>query len=140
MRDAAGHTLFGINVAIGAALMVGSTMVAAVLFSMGEVSARLVVVAIAVGAYAAAVADVRASLATAALGYLLFTGFLVNQYGDLAWDGASSGWHLLVLALPAGLSLASRWIRAAKAEITRAEDLNEIFGNTDSREKEPHVG
>jgi hypothetical protein len=143
MRDySAGDTAekvpFGINLAMGAAAMMGAALIAAVLFSGGEVSARLAVVAIAVGGYAVTVADIGATLATATLGYLLFTGFLMNRYGELSWGGASSGWHVLVLTLAATLSLGSRWIRTTRAERARVKELDEILGNTGAREKEPH--
>jgi hypothetical protein len=131
--DRTGHTPFGINLAVGALVTVGATMVAAAAFSPGEVSARLLVVAVAVGGYAVMAADVGAAFATALLGFLLYTGFLANQYGTLTWDGASSVRHLLVLALPAGLAIPSRWIRTAKAEIAQAEELDKLLDNADSR-------
>jgi hypothetical protein len=53
----------------------------------------------------AVVADTRASLVTAGLGYLLFDGFLVNRFGDRTWDGTTIMWHLTVLP--------SRWAAAS---------------------------
>jgi hypothetical protein len=130
--DGTGHTPFGINLAIGALVTLGATISAAAVFSPGEVSARLFVVAAAVGGYAVMAANIRASFATASLGYLLYTGFLVNRYGILTWDGASSTWHLLVLALAAGLTIPSQWIRTKKAEIAHAQGLNKLLDNTES--------
>lgn len=127
-----GHTPFGINLGIGALVAIGATMVAAAMFAPGELSARLAVVAVAVGGCAVTAADIRASFATASLGFLLHTGFLVNEYGTLTWDGASSASHLLVLALAAGLALPARWIRTAKAEIAQVEELDKLLDNTGS--------
>lgn len=94
------RTPLGIDVAVGASI------VAAALVS--DPWGRLVIVALAVGGYAALVDDVRACLATAAPGYLLFDlfdGFLVNRLGELTWDGTTSMWHLVVFALTVGLGL-----------------------------------
>ncbi len=90
---------FGINLAVGSTLMVGTTMITAAFFPGADPTARLVAVCAVVGGHAATVADAPASLVTAGLGYLLFTGFLVNRYGDLTWDGTTSAWLLAVLSL-----------------------------------------
>ncbi|MCW6004426.1 hypothetical protein K1W54_07490 [Micromonospora sp. CPCC 205371] len=52
---------------------------------------------------AAIVTGVLASLVTAGLGCLLFTGFLVNRYGELTWDGTTSVWRAIVLAAAVGI-------------------------------------
>jgi hypothetical protein len=83
MPEGSGRTPFGIAVGIGVATMVAATATSAALFSPVDVPPRLAVLSIAVGACAATMADTRASLATAGLGYLLFSGFLVNRYGEL---------------------------------------------------------
>ncbi len=134
----AGRTPFGIHLAVGAAVMVGACIAAAALFP--DVSGRLVVVALAVGAYAGLVDDTRASLAVAGLGYLLFTGFLVNRYGELTWDGTTSTWHLTVFALAIGLGLSRRWIRAVRAKAALTAELEVLINNTESRKKESHGG
>lgn len=134
----AGRTPFGINLAMGAVALVGGTAAAAALFPVADLSARLVVVAAAVAAYAALVGDTRASLAVAGLGYLLFTGFLANRYGELTWHGTTSLGHLGVFALAAGLGLGHGWIRSVRAQVARADEFDELLDNTESIEKETH--
>jgi hypothetical protein len=122
-RDDAGRTPFGINLAAGAVALVAAAFVA-VLFPEGD--ARLVVVAVAVGWYAAMVADTKASLAVAGIGYLLFNGFLMNRLGELIWDGMTSAWHLITFAMAVGLGLGQRWIRAACTDLAFAYEVAEL--------------
>jgi hypothetical protein len=132
-RYDAGRTPFGIDLATGAVVMVGAAFVA-VLFR--DVDARLVVVAIVAGGYAAAVADTRASVAVAAIGYLLFNGFLVNSLGELTWDGMSSLWHLFVFVLAIGLGLALRRVRAIRADLALSREAASLAGTRDAKEPE----
>ena len=103
---------FGFGVAGGA--VVGVTAVAAAAVLLPGSAAQLVLVAVAVGVYAAVVGDVRVSLVTAGLTYLLFDGFLVNRYGELSWDGTTSAWHLFGFALALLLGSGHRLARAAR--------------------------
>jgi hypothetical protein len=111
--DGVGRAPFGIAAGIGAVAMVVAAQVAAVLFGPAEVWARLVVVAVGLTWYAASVADVWASLATVGLGYLLFNGFLVGRFGELAWRGAASVWHLLALLVAVGVGIGWRRVWTA---------------------------
>ncbi len=128
----AGATPFGINLAIGAAVMIGATVAAAALAP--EVPTRLVVMSLAVVAVAGLVKDTRASLVVSALGYLLFTGFLVNRYGELSWDGTTSAWHLAVFALSVGLGRVWRWIRTVSAEAALIAELSNVVNQSERRE------
>jgi hypothetical protein len=129
---------FGISLGLGAVSMVAATAVAAAMFP--GVPARLAVVALWVAAYAAAVEDLWAVLSTAAVGYLLFDGFLVNRHGELAWTGTTSVRDVAVLALAVGVGLVWRWIRAVKADAARDDELHELLGDTESIKKETHDG
>lgn len=132
----AGRTPFGIAVAGGAVAMAAATMLAALLFPAGA-PGGLVLVALAVGWYGAAVADTRASLVTAALGFLLFDGFFANRYGELTWEGTTSLWHLTVFVLAVGIGLGQRWIwHACDSHVMD----DEIVEDTETRMKETHGG
>jgi hypothetical protein len=130
-RDDAGRTPFGINLAVGVVVMIAAAFVA-VLFP--EVNARLVMIAVVVGGYAAAVADTRASFATAGMGFLIFDGFLLNRLGELTWNGKTSVWHLSTFALAVGLGLAWRRIRAIRADLVLAREAAALAGATDTND------
>jgi hypothetical protein len=125
----AGRTPFGINLAAGAVAMIAAAFVA-ILFP--EVNARLAVVAVVVGGYAAAVADSRASLATAGIGFLIFDGFLLNRLGELTWNGKTSVWHLIIFALAVGFGLARRRVRAIRADLALASEAAGLARTTDT--------
>ena len=91
--------------------MVGATIVSALAFTAPI--AGLVVMALAVAGYAMFVDDVRAALATGAVGYLLFDGFLVNRYGDLTWPGTTS---LVAFVLAVVLGVGLRWLRHTRTK------------------------
>ncbi|MEU7823180.1 DUF4118 domain-containing protein [Catellatospora sp. NPDC049133] len=116
------RTPFGVSVGIGAAAMTAATILAATLTA--NETEQLLIVALAVGGYAATVADTRASLVTALLGFGLFNGFIVNRYGELSFDGTATWWNLSVFAVALGLGLGQRWLRhvrdnaAAEPEVT----------------------
>jgi hypothetical protein len=133
----AGRTPLGISVAFGAAAMVAATLAAAAMFA--EVPARLAVVAVALAAFAAAVDDPLASVATGVLGFLLLNGFLVNRLGELTWNGRTSSGHVAVLTGALGLGMAWQRVRAARLAAAREDELNEILDGT-SIKKEPNRG
>lgn len=134
-----GRTPFGIAVGIGAAVMIAAAACAALVFPPSDVWARLVVVSIVAGGFAATVADVWAGLVTAGLGFLLFTGFLVNSFGELTWDGTTSVWQVLVFAAAAGVGVGLRWIRAVMAELAWQDEVDELVARH-TNEKESHGG
>lgn len=88
----------GISIGGGAALVAAATCLAAALFPASVPTARFLVVTVVVGGFAAVVPDLRASLAVGLLGWLCFSGFLLDRYGELHWHGARSTGYLLVLA------------------------------------------
>lgn len=130
-RCDAGRTPFGIDLATGAVVMVGVAFVA-VLFR--DVDARLAAVALAVGGHAAAAATARASFAVAAIGYLIFDGFLVNRLGELTWDGMTGFLRLFVFVLAVGLGLGLRRVRAILADLALAREAAGLAGTGATRE------
>lgn len=110
----AAGTPFGISLAGGAVQVVAGACLAAAIFPPTALAGRLVLLALVVGSYAAAVADLRATATVTALAGLLFIGFLDGRFGELAWYGGTGG-HLLVLAFAAVLGRGQRWIRSEPA-------------------------
>jgi hypothetical protein len=123
---------FGINLATGALAMVGATIVSALAFP--ERSAGLTIMALAVFGYTVLVDDIRAALAVAGIGYLLYDGFLVNRHGDLIWDGTTSLWAF-AFALATGSVV--RWTRHLRARAAVTVDHDVPWSRSDK--KESHV-
>lgn len=90
-------TPFGMNLALGAALVVVAVMVAAVIPPVAGYL-RFGLVAGAVGLFAAVTLDRLALLGVAAIAWLLVNGFLVNRLGELSWHGWSDIWRIMLLA------------------------------------------
>lgn len=111
-RSGGQRTPLGIHVAGGALAAVGATVLAALVVPTSATFGRLAVVALAAGVFAAVVPSAAASLATGALGFLLFIGFLVNDYGELTWDGERTQAYLLFMTLAVALGLGQRWMRS----------------------------
>ena len=116
----------GINVAVGAAVVVVSAFVsAAVPASAGP--ARFGVLAAALAGFAALTVDPRAVAAVGVLAFLVFNGFLVNQLGELSWHGSADTLRLSALAAAGVGGLAGgsayravRRLRAWRQESKRA--------------------
>ncbi|WBB65253.1 hypothetical protein [Micromonospora sp. WMMD812] len=107
------RTPTGINIAVGALLVIGATLLAAALFPPVDLPGRLLVVAIAVGGFAAVVPDLRAVAAVTVLGALTFIGFLVNQFGELV-DTSTSAWaYTAVIGFAAALGTGYRHMRSS---------------------------
>jgi hypothetical protein len=116
--------------------VVAAAVIAAAGFD--DIPARLAVMASAVAGCTAAMADTGAGVAVAALAYLLFNGFLVNQHGELTWDGTASVWHLAVFTLAIGLGLIWRYICYIRARAAMAVELVELINTQISDDKESH--
>ncbi|SCG44809.1 hypothetical protein [Micromonospora inositola] len=105
-QEAAGReepTPVGVSVAAGAVLVVAATLLAAAVFPAPDLAGRALLVAVAVGAYAAGVADLRTVGAVAALAVATFVGFLAHRFGELTGGGdAWSYTPVIVLAVVLG--------------------------------------
>jgi MFS family permease len=100
----------GLHLGIGSAAMIVVAFMAAAFTDPGSVQ-RLLVMALAMAAGAALIPDWRYSAGLGLIGYLLYVGFLVNEYGELTWDGHGSLWDLGVFTVGFVLGLAQRWWR-----------------------------
>lgn len=56
---------------------------------------------------AAVTLDLVATTGTAAIGFAVFGGFLVDRLGELSWHGAADVWRLTALVVAAAVGLAS---------------------------------
>jgi hypothetical protein len=102
---------FEFGLAAGSLAVVVAALIDSAAFSPDHRDARLAVMAAVVAAFCA-VAGWRSGLPVAAVGFLLFDGFLANRYGELTWDHKAGPGALGVIALAAALGLVVGWLRA----------------------------
>jgi hypothetical protein len=111
-------TPVGIDVAAGAVLVVVAGLVAAAVPAAGG-PARLVVLAVAVGLFAALAVDPVALAVVVLLACLVDNGFLVDRQGQLDWHGWPDVYRIGSLVAAAGLGLAvgavGAWVRRTRA-------------------------
>ncbi|MBQ1022747.1 hypothetical protein [Micromonospora sp. C95] len=65
----------GVSTAAGSVALVGAALAAAAVFEVGELPARVMVIAAVVGMFAARVADLRAVAVVTVLAAAIFVGF-----------------------------------------------------------------
>lgn len=106
---------YGIHLGIGTAGMIFVVCAVAMFTDHGSV-VRLLAVAVAVGFGAALIPDWRYAAALGVIGYLLYLGFLVNQFGELSWSGRNSLADLGVFTFAFLLGLGQRWMRLPASE------------------------
>jgi hypothetical protein len=126
-------------VGLGAGTLVAACVAAAVLFPPTQPAPRLIVMAVAVVGYTAAADDPRAALATGVLGCLLFDGFLVNQYGELAWNREISMTYLSVFAMAVGVGLGWRWAGHLRVRAAVDAELADLLGTESTKEESDDV-
>jgi hypothetical protein len=95
----------GIAVALGAAALIGTTVVAAAV--VPAEGPRLSLIAVTVAVFAAVSGNGRAALAVAGLAWAIGNGFLINRQGELAWHpDRDPGFVLgLLIAVSVGMVL-----------------------------------
>jgi MFS family permease len=136
--DTDGPTPVGINVGIGSVLIIAATLVAA-LVPVADRPARLGIVVVAVGTFAAFTVDQRALAGIVVAGWLVANGFLENRLGQLSWHGSTdlSLATLLVIAGAVGLATgeAYRGVGRLRARWRVEEQLQEITAHVKEEEK-----
>ncbi|WP_130331216.1 hypothetical protein [Micromonospora kangleipakensis] len=86
-------------------------LLSAALFPPVDLPARALLVAVAAGAYAALVADLRAVAAVTALAMATFVGFLAHRFGELT--GGGGAWtYAALIAFAAVLGAGYRQLRS----------------------------
>ncbi|GAA4579695.1 hypothetical protein GCM10023194_05980 [Planotetraspora phitsanulokensis] len=111
-------------VAAGFAVVVGGCLLATAIFSPGETTGRIAVLAVVLTVFAARTADPLAALATAVMGWLVATGFLVNHEGELRLAGWPDLLRLGVLV--AAVMAGTLWGRIRIARRAAAARVIEI--------------
>ena len=96
VRAADEGTPVGINVALGAVVIVAATALAARLPGADSIG-RSALVAIGLAVFAAGTVDWRAVLGLVLPAWLVMNGFLVNRLGDLSWHGRADLVRVLIL-------------------------------------------
>jgi hypothetical protein len=105
LTDTGGRTPVGINIGIGAVLVVAAAIVAA-LIPVAHTGWRFAVVAVVVGLFAVLTVDHLALAPVALLGWLVVNGFLVDRFGELTWHGSPDLYRLMLLVMAGALGLA----------------------------------
>jgi hypothetical protein len=99
------RTPVGINTGIGAVMIVGAGIVAAVV-PPAYPGWRFAVVVVAVGLFAALSVDHLALAPVVLFGWLVVNGFLVDRFGELTWHGSSDLYRLMLLVMAGAFGLA----------------------------------
>ncbi|WP_405090236.1 hypothetical protein OG767_21555 [Micromonospora sp. NBC_01392] len=90
--------------------MVAAALLAAAVFPPSEAPGRMLVMAVAAGVFASAVADLRAVAAVTVLGMATFVGFLANRFGDLT--ATADAWsYAVVIGFAGALGSGYRFMR-----------------------------
>lgn len=100
------RTPLGINIGIGAVMVLAAAVVAA-LIPVEYTGWRFAVVAVAVGLSAVVCVDHVALAPVALLGWLVVNGFLVDRFGELSWHGSSDLYRMMLLVMAGALGLAA---------------------------------
>lgn len=98
-------------IAGGVVTIVAACLVASWIFPAAEATERLVVLALAVAAFAGAVRSLACAVAVSWLSWVFFLGFLADQQGELRWHGPVDVVRLAVIGGAALAGLAVRWSR-----------------------------
>lgn len=98
------RTPIGINIGVGAAMVVVAAVVAAAI-PVTDADWRFGLVAAAVVGFAALTVDVRALAGIVALSWLLVNGFLIDRFGTLSWHGSPDLVRLMLLVLAGAVGL-----------------------------------
>jgi hypothetical protein len=102
---------FEFAVAAGSLTMIVAALIDSAAFPPHDAGDRLMVMATAIAVFCV-VAGWQSGLPVAAVGYLLFDGFLANRYGELTWDHQTGPRAIGVIALAVALGLTIGWLRS----------------------------
>jgi len=128
------HYQQGILVGVGSAVVVVAAFLASAIPAT-DGAARYGVLAATVAIFSAGALAWAASSAVAAIGFLVFDGFVVGRSADLAWHGPADLVRLLALAVAVclghALGAAYRWYRADRDWVRAFGDVRS--GHNDAK-------
>jgi len=129
------------ELALGTGAVVAATLAAATMLPPEQALARLIVMAVAVGICAAVLSRAHVAAAVSGLGYLLFTGFLVNSSGQLTVEQLIGDGQFFALALATVLGVGYRRLRTVQTDAlidAELRDLLDSVGQNGSEGERPH--
>jgi hypothetical protein len=103
---------FEFGLAAGSLAMIVAALIDSAAFTPDHTGDRLAVIAAAIAVFSV-VAGWQPALPVAALGYLLFDGFLANRYGELTWDHQTGPRAVGVIVLAVALGVTVGWLRSS---------------------------
>src|SRR5262245_15708404 len=103
---------FEFGLAAGSLAMVVAALIDSAAFPPDHPGDRLAALAAGI-AVLSVVGRWRSALAVAAVGYLLYDGFLANRYGQLTWDRQTGPRAIGVIAIAVALGLIVGWLRSS---------------------------
>lgn len=109
----------------GGLLMIAATVLAGMLTD--DTTPQLVMVALSLGAFTAVAGDMRGSVSTTLVGFVLFEGLLADRHGYPLLDFTATSWHLSVLMVAAGLGLGQRWLRHVRDDAALDTEIENLL-------------
>jgi len=118
--------------------MIVAALIDSVAFTPHHTGDRLAAMAAAITIFSI-VGGWQSALPVAAVGYLLYDGFLANRYGELTWDHQTGARAIGVIALAVALGLT---IGRLRSSLDRAAPTIRPANNNTAieKEKETHGG
>jgi len=102
---------FEFGLAVGSVIMIVAALIDSAAFTPDHAGDRLAAMAAAIAVFSV-VGGWQSALPVAAVGYLLYDGFLANRYGELTWDHQTGPRAIGVIALAVALGLIVGWLRS----------------------------
>jgi hypothetical protein len=103
---------FEFGLAAGSVIMIVAALIDSAAFTPDHAGDRLAAMAAAIAIFSV-VGGWQSALPVAAVGYLLYDGFLANRYGELTWDHQTGPRAIVVIALAVALGLIVGRLRAS---------------------------
>src|SRR5262245_17062154 len=133
-RARRGRIPFEFGIAAGSVAMIVVALIDSAAFSPHHTGDRLAAMAVAIVIFSI-VGRWQSALPVAAVGYLLYDGFLANRYGELTWDHQTGARAIGVIALAVALGLTIGRLRSSldRAAPTIRPSVETSWGRSGAR-------